>query len=134
MSRLSLRYLGQNSKRTKMARQLGDVQIKMRLKVTGSRDEIRQDYMPLLSSKVVLPLTSKKGSAVRILDLDFAPRRMLIFWIQDELVDQIMPYLDEYYLNKEDWDVLVDLGVGDMDGEAMLKKIPTQTKSTFTRM
>ncbi|KAJ9111852.1 hypothetical protein QFC20_002439 [Naganishia adeliensis] len=115
LDRLIHRYLGQNSKRTKMARQLGDVQIKMRLKVTGSRDEIRQDYMPLLSSKVVLPLTSKKGSA-------------------DELVDQIMPYLDEYYLNKEDWDVLVDLGVGDMDGEAMLKKIPTQTKSTFTRI
>jgi replication factor C subunit 1 len=117
-----------------MARQLGDVQIKMRLKVTGSRDEIRQDYLPLLSSKVVLPLTSKKGSAVRVLDLEFAARRMLTFCIQDELVDQIMPYLDEYYLNKEDWDVLVDLGVGDMEGEAMLKKIPTQTKSTFTRM
>lgn len=117
-----------------MARQLGDVQIKMRLRVTGSRDEIRQDYLPLLSSKVVLPLTSKKGSAVRILELDFIPRCKLMSGTQDELIDEIMPYLDEYYLNKDDWDVLVDLGVGDMEGEAMLKKIPTQTKSSFTRM
>lgn len=45
-----------------------------------------------------------------------------------------MPYLDEYYLNKDDWDALVELGVGDMEGEAMMKKIPTQTKATFTRM
>lgn len=53
---------------------------------------------------------------------------------QDELIDAVMPYLDEYYLNKEDWEALVELGVGDMEGEAMMKKIPTQTKSTFTRM
>ncbi|KAJ9101197.1 hypothetical protein QFC21_003416 [Naganishia friedmannii] len=108
-------WLGQNSKKTRLARQLGDVQIKMRLKVSGSRDEIRQDYLPLLASKVVLPLTSKKVAA-------------------DQAVDAIMPYLDEYYLNKEDWDTLVELGVGDMEGEATMKKIPTQTKSTFTRI
>ncbi|KAJ9118684.1 hypothetical protein QFC22_003904 [Naganishia vaughanmartiniae] len=108
-------WLGQNSKKMRLARQLGDVQIKMRLKVSGSRDEIRQDYLPLLASKVVLPLTLKKKAA-------------------DEAVDEIMPYLDEYYLNKEDWEALVDLGVGDMEGEAMMKKIPTQTKSTFTRI
>jgi hypothetical protein len=59
------RYLGQNSKRTKIARQLGDVQIKMRLRVSGSRDEIRQDYLPLLASKIILPLISKKAPAVR---------------------------------------------------------------------
>jgi replication factor C subunit 1 len=56
------------------------------------------------------------------------------FFLQDELVDKVMPYLDEYFLNKEDWEALVELGVGDMEGEAMLKKIPTATKSTFTRM
>lgn len=65
---LQHRYLGQNSKRTKIARQLGDVQIKMRLRVSGSRDEIRQDYLPLLASKIILPLTSKKAPAVRLHD------------------------------------------------------------------
>lgn len=43
---------------------LGDIQIKMRLKVSGSRDEVRQDYMPLLASKIVLPLTRKDEAAV----------------------------------------------------------------------
>ncbi|KAJ9110660.1 hypothetical protein QFC19_001489 [Naganishia cerealis] len=127
-------WLGQNSKRMRLARQLGDVQIKMRLKVSGSRDEIRQDYLPLLASKVVLPLTSKKEAAVgaipnhsRFNDVESSPSI-------DRLVDEIMPYLDEYYLNKEDWESLVELGIGDMDGDAMLKKIPSQTKSTFTRI
>ena len=48
---------------------LGDIQIKMRLKVSGSRDEVRQDYMPLLASKIVLPLTRKDEAAVRSLAL-----------------------------------------------------------------
>src|SRR4051812_7733849 len=51
------RWLGQNSKQTKLARQLGDIQIRMRLKVSGSRREIRQEYMPILAYKIVLPLT-----------------------------------------------------------------------------
>ena len=38
------RWLGQNSKQTKLGRQLGDIQIRMRLKVSGSRNEIRQEY------------------------------------------------------------------------------------------
>jgi replication factor C subunit 1 len=57
-------FLGQNSKRQKLARLLGDIQIKMRLKVSGSRDEVRQDYMPILASKIVLPLTEKGAAAV----------------------------------------------------------------------
>jgi replication factor C subunit 1 len=58
--------LGQNSKRQKLARLLGDIQIKMRLKVSGSRDEVRQDYMPLLASKIVLPMTRKEEAAVSL--------------------------------------------------------------------
>lgn len=108
----------------------------MRLKVSGSRDEIRQDYLPLLASKVVLPLTMKKVAAVSHIRLADTMIKEFMFLcdLQDQAVDEIMPYLDEYYLNKEDWESLVELGVGDMEGEAMLKKIPTQTKSTFTRM
>ncbi len=41
--------------------------------------------------------------------------------------------MDEYYLNKEDWDALVELGVDTMRDEALLKKIPTAVKTAFTR-
>lgn len=104
-------WLGQNSKQQKLGRQLGDVQVKMRLRVTGSRGEIRQDYLPMLARKIIQPLT-KKG----------AP---------PEIVDEVIETLDEYYLNKEDWDALVELGVGTMAG--LDSKIPTALKTSLTR-
>ena len=50
------RWLGQNSKQTKLNRQLGDVQIQMRLKVSGDKHEIRQSYIPALFPHIVKPL------------------------------------------------------------------------------
>jgi replication factor C subunit 1 len=50
------RWLGQNSKQNKLARQLGDIQIRMRLKVSGDKPEIRQSYIPALFPKLVKPL------------------------------------------------------------------------------
>ena len=41
--------------------------------------------------------------------------------------------MDGYFLSREDWDTIVDLGLGAHKGEDVLKKIPTQTKSAFTR-
>ena len=57
------RWLGQNSKQGKLARQLGDVQIRMRLKVSGDKSEIRQSYIPALFPHIVLPL--QEEGAVR---------------------------------------------------------------------
>jgi hypothetical protein len=50
------RFLGQNSKQGKLSRQLGDVQIRMRLKVSGDKSEIRQSYLPALFPHIVKPL------------------------------------------------------------------------------
>jgi replication factor C subunit 1 len=41
--------------------------------------------------------------------------------------------MDEYYLSREDWDTIVELGVGDRKDDLVLKKITTATKSAFTR-
>jgi len=51
-----IRWLGQNSKQNKLSRQLGDVQIRMRLKVSGDKSEIRQAYIPALYPHIVKPL------------------------------------------------------------------------------
>lgn len=106
-------FLGQNSKRQKLGRMLGDIQVKMRLRVSGSRDEVRQDYMPMLASKIVLPFTRKAEAT--------------------EAAESVIPYLDEYYLNKEDWDAFVELGVGEMSDKVILPKIPTAVKTSFTK-
>lgn len=58
------RWLGQNSKQGKLGRQLTDIQIRMRLRASGSRQEIRETYMPMLASKIVSPLV-QKGSVSR---------------------------------------------------------------------
>ena len=53
------RWLGQNSKQNKLMRQLGDVQVRMRLKVSGDKSEIRQSYIPELYPHIVQPLVEE---------------------------------------------------------------------------
>jgi replication factor C subunit 1 len=48
-------------------------------------------------------------------------------------IEEVIGYMDEYYLGKEDWDAFVELGVDTMKDELILKKIPTATKTAFTR-
>jgi replication factor C subunit 1 len=106
-------WLGQNSKQTKLARQLTDIQIRMRLSVSGGRDEIRQQYMPLLASKIVVPLEEMKGGA--------------------DAIPDVISVMDDYYLGKDDWDAFVELGVDTRKDELVLKQIASATKSAFTR-
>ncbi|KAL7418824.1 DNA replication factor C complex subunit Rfc1 [Cryptotrichosporon argae] len=104
-------WLGQNSKQNKLGRQLTDIQIKMRLKVSGSKDEVRQQYMPMLANKIVLPLCEHGQDAI----------------------EETIGTMDDYYLGKDDWDAFVELGVDTMRDELLLKKIPTAVKTAFTR-
>jgi len=41
--------------------------------------------------------------------------------------------MDEYFLSKEEWDTLIELGVGNHKDEGVLKKISTATKTSFTK-
>ncbi|KZV77014.1 DNA replication factor C, large subunit [Peniophora sp. CONT] len=104
-------WLGQNSKSNKLSRALGDVQIHMRLKVSGDKNEIRQAYIPALFPHIVQPLADEGSSAV----------------------EGVMETMDEYYLSREDWDTIVELGLGDFRDTVVLKKIPTATKTAFTK-
>ena len=44
-----------------------------------------------------------------------------------------MGLMDHYYLSKDDWDTIVELGVGDHKDDIVLKKISSATKAAFTR-
>lgn len=82
----------------------------MRLRSSGDRHQIRQEYLPLLWQKLVkyLDTQGKEG------------------------VPDVISIMDSYYLTKDDWDAMVELGVGPMDETHV--KLDTQTKATFTRL
>lgn len=104
-------WLGQNSKQNKLMRQLGDIQVRMRLKVSGDKPEIRQHYIPALFPHIVQPLVDNGASAV----------------------EEVIETMDEYFLSKDEWDTLVELGVGSHKDELVLKKVAPATKTSFTK-
>ncbi|KNG84383.1 replication factor C subunit 1 [Aspergillus nomiae NRRL 13137] len=103
-------WLGQNSKQGKLWRSTKEIQGHMRLRASGDRDEIRQQYLPLIWDKLVRRLMTdgKEG------------------------VEDVIDFMDSYFLTRDDWDALVELGLGPMD-QSMVK-LDTQTKATFTRL
>ena len=82
----------------------------MRLRSSGDRHEIRQQYFSLLWYRLIKEL-QKEGK---------------------DAVPTIIELMDSYFLTKDDWDAMLELGVGPMDMENI--KIDTQAKSTFTRL
>ena len=86
-----------------------EIQGHMRLRASGDRHEIRQQYLPVLWYRLVheLQIQGKDGLA------------------------EIIDLMDSYYLTKEDWDAILELGVGPMDMANV--KIESQSKSAFTR-
>ncbi|KIK13969.1 hypothetical protein PISMIDRAFT_688273 [Pisolithus microcarpus 441] len=49
-----------------------------------------------------------------------------------DVVDDVIEQMDEYYLTREDWDTIIELRVGE-NKDDVLKKIPTTTKTAFTK-
>jgi replication factor C subunit 1 len=48
-------------------------------------------------------------------------------------VEEVMSTMDDYFISKDDWDTIVELGVGENRDEGVLKKIPGSVKTAFTR-
>lgn len=91
-------------------RYVKEIQGHMRLRSSGDRHEIRQQYLPLLWYRLVQKLQTRGK----------------------ECLGEIIDLMDSYFLTKEDWDAIVELGVGSM--EMADNKIDTGTKTAFTRL
>lgn len=102
-------WLGNNSKTGKLSRFIKEIQGHMRLRVSADKNEIRQTYLPILFEKLVKRLQDDGKDAV----------------------PEIIELMDSYYLTKDDWDAILELGVGKADMESI--RIETQAKATFTR-
>ena len=81
----------------------------MRLRASGDRHEIRQQYLPLLWYKLIAEFRDRGKDGV----------------------DDIIELMDSYFLTKDDWDAILEIGVGAMDMEKI--KFDAQAKSAFTR-
>lgn len=103
-------WLGQNSKQGKLSRFIKEIQGHMRLRSSADRHEVRQQYLPALWNKTV-GLLQHEGK---------------------EAVQEVIDFMDSYYLTKEDFDAVLELGLGPMHQEGV--KLDTATKATFTRL
>ena len=61
--------------------------------LVGDRFEVRQTYLPLLFDRLVKKLQTEGKEAV----------------------PEIIELMDEYFLTKDDWDAIMELGVGDAE-------------------
>ncbi|KAH8677352.1 replication factor RFC1 C terminal domain-containing protein [Xylariales sp. PMI_506] len=103
-------WLGNNSKYGKLGRFIREVHSHMRLKSSGDHNEIRQQYLPVLWTEIVKRLADEGK----------------------ESVEEVIELMDSYYLTREDFDSIKELGVGPQSEESV--NIDTQTKATFTRL
>lgn len=102
-------WLGMNSKFNKLSRYVREIHSHMRLRASGDHNEIRQQYLPLIWQKTVKKLADEGRPSV----------------------DKVIELMDSYYLTRDDFDYIKELGVGECDEENV--SIETQTKSAFTR-
>lgn len=103
--------LGNNSKGLKHQRLLQEVQYHARLRTSTSKSELRLDYVPAMRESLTKPL------------VDYG----------EEGIASVIETMDYYYITKEDWDSILDFGVGASNGSAVLLNISKKVKSAMTR-
>ncbi|KAJ4368854.1 DNA replication factor C complex subunit Rfc1 [Neocucurbitaria cava] len=103
-------WLGKNSSTGRLTRVVKEIQAHMRLRSSGDRHEVRQQYIPVLWTELVHKL-QKEGK---------------------DAVPQIIDLMDSYFLTKDDFEGIMELGVGPMDQDKV--KLEKQAKATFTRL
>ncbi|OAA43837.1 DNA replication factor C, large subunit [Metarhizium rileyi] len=102
-------WLGNYSKQSKLGRYIREIHSHMRLKSSGDHNEVRQQYLPVLWKQLVNRLEHEGTDAV----------------------PDVIDLMDSYFLTRDDFDAIQELGVGPMTDENV--SIETKTKAAFTR-
>lgn len=103
--------LGNMSKLGKSTRLLREIRAHLRLRVSGDKHEIRRDYIPALFNRMP-HLLAQRGA---------------------DSIPEVIATMDEYFLSKDDYESLLELGIGENNREHIDGQIPSATKSAFTR-
>jgi replication factor C subunit 1 len=93
----------------KLSRFVKEIQAHMRLRTSADRHEIRQQYLPVLWNRLIKRLEIE-GS---------------------DCIEEVMDLMDSYFITKEDWDAILELGVGPQDEKTVT--LDKTTKANFTR-
>ncbi|KAI1269646.1 replication factor RFC1 C terminal domain-containing protein [Xylariaceae sp. FL1019] len=102
-------WLGNHSKTGKLGRYIREIHSHMRLRASGDHNEIRQQYLPVLWTQLIQRMADEGK----------------------ESVEEVIELMDSYFLTRDDFDYIKELGVGPQNEESV--SIETQTKATFTR-
>ena len=86
----------------------------MRLRASGDRHEIRQQYLPVLWTRLVKALEHCGADGV-----------------DKDGIQEIIALMDSYFLTKDDWDAIYELGIGPQAEERVT--LSTAVKTAFTK-
>ncbi|KAF2792769.1 DNA replication factor C, large subunit [Melanomma pulvis-pyrius CBS 109.77] len=103
-------WMGKNSNQQKLTRMVKEIQSHMRLRSSGDRHEVRQQYIPVFWTQLVKRLEAEGKEAV----------------------PDIIELMDSYFMTKDDFDAIMELGVGPMKETSV--NIDSKAKATFTRL
>lgn len=104
-------WLGQNSKTNKYNRILQELYYHTTLNTSTDKIGLRLNYLTAFKRRLLNPIVSDGANAI----------------------PTVIEMMDEYFMTKEDWDFIMELLVGNENTDALIKKIPTAVKSSFTR-
>ncbi|KAJ3355942.1 hypothetical protein HDU83_002227 [Entophlyctis luteolus] len=104
-------WLGKNSTQGKNARLLKEIQLHVRLHVSADKNEVRQSYIPVLAPLLTVPMVKEEHNGI----------------------NQVIKTMDDYYLTREDWESILDLGLEECGTKQLTAGIAGAVKSAFTR-
>lgn len=103
-------WLGKNSRRNKLDRLLQELQVHMRLSITGSKESVNLDYLHHIKDAIIKPLTEKGLDGVQ----------------------EAVKVMVDYHLTREDLDSIVELTTWPNTKDP-LAGIESKVKAAFTR-
>ncbi|CAF0918657.1 unnamed protein product [Adineta ricciae] len=105
-------YFGQRSRTNKNERLLNEIEKHICLKIaSANKQQFNLDYLPYLARIFIQPLQK----------------------LQQQGVEQCIALLDEYYLNRDDFQTIMELNTWGKSGRNPYDQLDTQTKSSLTR-
>ncbi|CAF1293098.1 unnamed protein product [Rotaria sordida] len=106
-------FFGQRSRRNKNERLLNEIEKHICLKIaSANKQQFNLDYLSYLAKIFIQPLQE----------------------FQQQGVEQCITLLDEYYLNRDDFQTIMELNTWGKTGRNPYDQLDTQTKSSLTRI
>ncbi|CAF1571936.1 unnamed protein product, partial [Adineta steineri] len=106
-------FFGQRSRKNKNERLLNEIEKHICLKTTSAnKQQFNLDYLPYLSRNLISTLKQNT---------------------QEIAIEQCISLLDDYYLNRDDLQTIMELNTWGKTGKNLYDQLDTQTKSALTR-